>query len=505
MDKANANNKKMENALDYSIKLLNSGASIEDCLKLYPNQRRELKELLEAAVTLKSAYPGYPELRPSKRYVKTARAEFLSAIENGVPATPRPKVREAQTTKSNLLVLNSFYRKAVLSSAAAAAAIVIAAGGLVYASGDSMPGSPLYGVKRATEKVKLAMTFNEESRAKLHYALAQKRIDEAKSMAKSGKDSEVAGISQEAKKSLEEAGKVAKVVPPVEKDKLTGEIDSIDSAARERVAQKLADAADADGVSETIPETKAAGHTKNSAGDDENTTSAETPMMTASVKRLAEKATAGSSSSKASASLAPFVIDGIDISDKYISPNADGVKDSITVTVTGAAADKFKVELYRGVVPVATIAEQTSGRNLEFVWDGKDIDGNIVADGEYLVKVSGSGGQAANKKAKVIVDTAAPSIKLIEPPAGIETAVLRPRFVWEAGQDIESSDLYLNLNGSTREIVGITDGFYLLDRDLKPGAWTWIVVIKDKAGNINRSEARALTIIEAKDDGAAKE
>ncbi|MDI6817616.1 MAG: DUF5667 domain-containing protein, partial [Actinomycetota bacterium] len=421
MDKPNANNKKLENALDYSIRLLNSGASIEDCLKLYPNQRRELKELLEAAATVKSAYPGYPELRPSKLYAKTARAEFLAAIENGVPATPRARVREPQTTKSNFFVINSFYRKAVLSSAAAAAAIVIAAGGLVYASGDSMPGSPLYGVKRATEKVKLAMTFNEESRAKLHYALAQKRIDEAKSMAKSGKDSEVAGISREAKKSLEEAGKVAKVVPPVEKDKLAGEIDSIDSAARERVAQKLADA---DGISEAIPETKAAGQSKNTAGDDQSATSTETPTMTASVKRLADKATPSSSSNKASASLAPFTIEGIDISDRYISPNADGVKDSITVTVSGAAADKFKVELYRGAVPVAIIAEQTAGRNLEFVWDGKDIDGNMVADGEYFIKVSGSGGQAAYKKAKVIVDTAAPSIKLIEPPAGVETVVL---------------------------------------------------------------------------------
>ncbi|MDP2212127.1 MAG: DUF5667 domain-containing protein [Candidatus Aquicultor sp.] len=502
MEKANANNKKLENALDYSIRLLNSGASIEDCLKLYPNQRRELKELLEAAATLKSAYPGYPELRPSKLYAKTARAEFLSAIENGVPATPRARVREPQTTKSNLFVINSFYRKAILSSAAAAAAIVIAAGGLVYASGDSMPGSPLYGVKRATEKVQLALTLDEESKAKLHYSLAQKRIDEAKSMAESGKDSEVAGISKEAKESLEEAGKVAKVVPSVEKDKLTGEIDSIDSAARERVAQKLADAR---GVSEAIPETKAAGQAKNNAGDDENTASAETPMMTASVKRLVEKATAGSSSSKASASLAPFTVEGIDISDKYISPNADGVKDSITVAVSGAAADKFKVELYRGAVPVATIAEQTAGRNLEFVWDGKDIDGNIVADGEYFVKVSGSGGQAAYKKAKIIVDTVAPAIKLIEPPAGIETVVLRPRFVWEAGQDMESSDLYLNVNGSTREIAGITDGFYILDRDLKPGTWTWIVVVRDKAGNMNRSEARALTIVEIKDDNAPKE
>jgi len=505
VEKANANNKKLENALDYSIKLLNSGASIEDCLKLYPNQRRELKELLEAAATLKSAYPGYPELRPSKLYAKTARAEFLSAIENGVPATPRARVREPQTTKSNLFVINSFFRKAILSSAAAAAAIVIAAGGLVYASGDSMPGSPLYAAKRTAEKIQLALALNPEGKAKLHYDFAQRRIDEAKSMAKSGKDAQVADISREAKESLEEAGKVVKVVPPVEKDKLTGEIDSIDSAARERTAKKLADAADADGVSEAIPETKAAGLTKNSAGDDENTASAETPMMTASVKRLVEKATAGSSSSKASASLAPFTVEGLDISDKYISPNADGAKDSITVTVSGAAADKFKVELYRGAVPVATIAEQTAGRNLEFVWDGKDIDGNIVADGEYSVKVSGGGGQAANKKAKVVVDTVAPAIKLIEPPANIETAVSRPRFVWGADQDIESSDLYLSLDGSTREIAGITNGFYLMDRDLRPGAWTWIVVARDKAGNINRSEARALTIAETEDDSAPDE
>jgi len=503
VDKPNANNKKLENALDYSIKLLNSGATIEDCLKLYPNQRRELRSLLESATALKTAYPGHPELRPSKLYAKTARAEFLSAIENGVPAS-KPRVRESETTKSNLFVFNSFYRRIAMVSTAAAAALVIVAGGLVYASGDSMPGTPLYAAKRTAEKIQLAFALNPEGKAKLHYNFAQRRIDEAKHMAKAGKDGQVAGISKEAKKSLDEASKVAKVVPPVEKDKIASEIESLDKAVSERLAKNVTPTDNA-GAQEASNAAALTEKSKVNVGEDQSATSTASPAMSAASKKSAEKPASDVSSGKALASLAAFEVGGIIVSDKYISPNGDGIKDAISISVQGSSADRFKVELYKGALPVAVLAEQKAGNDLEFTWDGRDIDGSTMADGEYFIRVSNSIGQTARSRAKVVVDTGAPLIKLIEPPANVETVVLRPRFVWADGEDIESYTLYLTLDGATKEIAGITDNFYLVETDLRPGTWKWIVVARDKAGNMGRSEARALIITETKDDGASKE
>lgn len=499
MDKANANNKKLENALDYSLKLLNKGASIEECIRLYPNQRRELKELLEAAATVKSAYPGYPELRPSKLYAKTARAEFLSAIENGVPATPRPRVREAQTTKSNLFIINSFYRKALLSSAAAAAAIVIAAGGLVYASGDSMPGSPLYGLKRATEKARLAVTFNEESRAKLHYGLAQKRIDEAKSMAKSGKDSEVAGISREAKESLAEAGKIAKVVPPVEKDKLTGEIDSLSGLAEALQDNQLGDggnklAARSGEEPKSDAERKVETEKKIDTAQDTTTTSKSDQART---DRPGEAAS--NVRRKYSASIGSFNVASINLSNNRFSPNNDGVKDTTRITIRGAESGEFNILLYRNSSEAAIIAQHLMDEDSEHQWDGRDIAGKKVPDGEYAIHIVGRDGRIAKQTPKVIIDTVAPTVQLIDPPNGIITQVQTPRFTWSTWGDADSSSISIEpgfAQGRSRYAHSINNDVYDVPTNeiLEVGKWYWKVEVFDKAGNSSVSDTRQLVI-----------
>lgn len=58
-------------------------------------------------------------------------------------------------------------------------ALLIPSGGVVYAASGSMPDSPLYPIKRATESVSLSVASGI-SRTRLETALAQKRVREAR-------------------------------------------------------------------------------------------------------------------------------------------------------------------------------------------------------------------------------------------------------------------------------------------------------------------------------------
>ncbi|HET6503592.1 MAG TPA: DUF5667 domain-containing protein [Amycolatopsis sp.] len=62
---------------------------------------------------------------------------------------------------------------------AAAVALMIVLGGFgVALSGDSLPGEPLYGLKRATESAESGLTFGADAKATRHLRVAATRLDE---------------------------------------------------------------------------------------------------------------------------------------------------------------------------------------------------------------------------------------------------------------------------------------------------------------------------------------
>lgn len=497
MDKANANNKKLESALEYSIKLLGSGATIEECLRLYPNQRKELRELLEVAVSVKKAYLGYPELRPSKLYTKTSREKFLAAIDGDLPTTTH-QINEPQETRPvGVFNIKSLLGRTYVVVSAAAAALVILTGGLVYASSDSMPQSPLYGFKRAMESVQLALTFDSESKARLHYQLAQKRIAEAKSMAKVGEKKTAVQIYKEAEENLTQATKIAKTVPSENQDKLKGEIETLGKTTKEQTNKVLNE-------NDTDTKTKVAKVTEPSAmaSTDQTTsgnvvskeddTQASGGVIPKSVERPGKRNSTGTDtpSNRSLASMIPFEVDGVSVSDMYISPNGDKIKDTVVITVSGASNDGFEVGLYRRSTRVAVIAKQAAGRDLDFTWDGSDIDGNKVPDGKYTIKAQNGIGQVAHVTKTIIVDTKPPVIDLIEPSNDISTENHKLRFVWGDAGDVEDYTLHLGSESDPGEVInisGITANFYRLEKPLLSGDWRWRVVATDKAGNVASS------------------
>ena len=74
---------------------------------------------------------------------------------------------------------------AILRPALAAAAIlVLVLAGATNASASSLPGDPLYAVKRTSEDVQLALTFDEVARMQLLARFADRRLEELAEIAK---------------------------------------------------------------------------------------------------------------------------------------------------------------------------------------------------------------------------------------------------------------------------------------------------------------------------------
>ncbi len=116
--------------------------------------------------------------------------------ENRSPLLGRPVLREqfrkelrGRLMSEAVTVLaprrSRFSFPAMLRPALAAAAIlVLVSVGATSAAASSIPGDPLYAVKRAAEDVRLALTFDDVARTQLLSELTDRRLEELAEIAK---------------------------------------------------------------------------------------------------------------------------------------------------------------------------------------------------------------------------------------------------------------------------------------------------------------------------------
>jgi len=175
------------------------GESIERCLQRCPQHAEQLASLVQMAdhirktnhPTLSAPVTRAIEQRLLRRTAELRRARARRSLS--LPFSLRPLVTVAATL---MVVL---------------ALVLAGGGGIVYASTDSLPGSPLYGVKRATEQVRLFLIPTETGRAELHIKFAQRRLEEVQALAeiKGQVDEEaLAAMAEETRLALEEIDKV---------------------------------------------------------------------------------------------------------------------------------------------------------------------------------------------------------------------------------------------------------------------------------------------------------
>ena len=172
------NNKEFDNILNDCLeRMLVKGESLEQCLERYPQQAAELKPLLETALAAREA----SAIQPRPDFRARARYQFQSALQ------------ETAARKSRLS-WGWFPRWATVM--AIVLVLVLAGGGTVFAAESSMPDSPLYSVKLATEQVRLTLTPSQMGKARLCAELADRRVTEIAYMAGKGDAGQVELITR---------------------------------------------------------------------------------------------------------------------------------------------------------------------------------------------------------------------------------------------------------------------------------------------------------------------
>lgn len=112
-----------------------------------------------------------PEFRTGLRAMLVATAD-----REGIGAIAAPEPRHAGRTRS---VRGPHTRTAVIAGVAVGA---VAFAGISTASDNAVPGDPLYGVKRSTERAQLALASSDVGRGQLYLGFARTRLQEAQAL-----------------------------------------------------------------------------------------------------------------------------------------------------------------------------------------------------------------------------------------------------------------------------------------------------------------------------------
>jgi hypothetical protein len=171
-------------------------ASVDDCLRRFPQHATRLGPLLRTALAVRAA----PQVEPSPAF----RAAAPTRLQNMIAARPQP-ARQSWT------VARPVRRWSILLARVAAVVIIASlfVGGTAYAARDSLPGSPLYPVKRTVEKVQVAVTPNDVRRARVFVGLMDQRAVEIGAMLRSGNAERAREASMQYAIMLREAEAVA--------------------------------------------------------------------------------------------------------------------------------------------------------------------------------------------------------------------------------------------------------------------------------------------------------
>ena len=164
-------NKHDRRLLDECLTAMQQGASLEDCLRLYPEAAPRLRPLLETAALARSlggAGRADPRAQQQSRGAFLSTAAALSAMGARQPAAGFSRV-----TRSALTV---------------AIALVLVSTALIGGSQSALPGQPLYGVKRAMEQVQARL---QPAHAGLDRELRKRRLDEVLALLSRGEIQEV--------------------------------------------------------------------------------------------------------------------------------------------------------------------------------------------------------------------------------------------------------------------------------------------------------------------------
>ena len=171
----------IESALDKCLFHLQEGDSIEECLARYPKLVQELEPLLRVAV---QAQQLRGRVSAPKEALAAGRASFLNQAAILRDERERSRTGTLSRLRDGLRVAwAGLARRRGLTTIAASVLLLFGLlGGGTIASANSLPGDPLYPLKRASEQVQLALAFGSETKAELRDSFDKRRIEEVHSI-----------------------------------------------------------------------------------------------------------------------------------------------------------------------------------------------------------------------------------------------------------------------------------------------------------------------------------
>jgi hypothetical protein len=165
-----------DHVLNICLDRLRAGERLEDCLASYPSHAERLAPLLRTATTLRT--PDGPSI--SLDGFSSGEARLL------VRAAQLRHQRRSQLAparrRSAVDLLAGVRRLVVASVAGVLLLCVVLSAGTVSAASGSLPGSPLYPVKRATETVVSSVALTPRLQARAHLAWADRRLREIEAL-----------------------------------------------------------------------------------------------------------------------------------------------------------------------------------------------------------------------------------------------------------------------------------------------------------------------------------
>ncbi|MSQ22320.1 MAG: hypothetical protein EXR53_03300 [Dehalococcoidia bacterium] len=179
-------------------KVIQEGATVESCLQHYPQHAAQLGPLLTTALETRRTL----EFTSSASAKDKARMALQTALRQR-KARPQRSVWGLLGGVSAQLLVGP-RRWAVATAAAAVLIVALGGTGMVAASSESVPGQPLYPVKRAVEQVRLTTTFNHQAKAQLYAGLASRRSQEMAIVAARGNTKRAERLAIEAEKQLQQ-------------------------------------------------------------------------------------------------------------------------------------------------------------------------------------------------------------------------------------------------------------------------------------------------------------
>ena len=173
-------NQGFDNILEECLeRILAGGETVEQCLTRYPEEAAELEPLLRTSLFAKKA----AEIKPRPEFRERARYQMRAALQ---------EMAEKRERRFSLFS----WQPRWATVAVAVLVLLLASGGTVAAAGNSMPDGPLYPVKLATERVRLALTPSTLGKAELYAKLADKRVAEIIKMVDKGKPEQAARVAE---------------------------------------------------------------------------------------------------------------------------------------------------------------------------------------------------------------------------------------------------------------------------------------------------------------------